>query len=79
MGDAAEAATLDLRGLKCPLPALKARRRLADLSAGDRLLVEATDPLSVIDIPHMCRENRHRLISCETRDDVHSFLIERGT
>ena len=45
--------TLDLRGLRCPLPALKTRKALTRLAAGDRLVVECTDPLSTIDIPNL--------------------------
>ena len=53
---------LDLRGLKCPLPALMARRRLARACAGrDDLTVLASDPLAVVDIPHMCGEEGHAL------------------
>ena len=44
---------LDLRGLKCPLPALRTRKALAQLKTGDVAIVECTDPLAVIDIPHM--------------------------
>lgn len=47
---------LNLRGLKCPLPALKARKALAKLQAGDVLVLECTDPLSEIDIPNLVRE-----------------------
>ena len=47
---------LDLRGLKCPLPALKARKALAKLSPGDTLVLECTDPLSAIDIPNLVRQ-----------------------
>jgi len=47
---------LNLRGLKCPLPALKARKALAKLSAGDQLVLECTDPLTMIDIPNLIRE-----------------------
>jgi tRNA 2-thiouridine synthesizing protein A len=48
--------TLDLRGLRCPLPALKTRKALTRLAAGDRLVVECTDPLSTLDIPNLLRE-----------------------
>ena len=48
--------TLDLRGLRCPLPALKTRKALTRLAAGDRLVVECTDPLATIDIPNLLRE-----------------------
>jgi tRNA 2-thiouridine synthesizing protein A len=47
---------LNLRGLKCPLPALKARKALTRLAAGDKLVLECTDPLTVIDIPNLVRE-----------------------
>ena len=47
---------LDLTGLKCPLPALKTRKALKSVSAGDVLEVHCTDPLSVIDIPNLIRE-----------------------
>ena len=47
---------LNLRGLKCPLPALKARKALSKLPAGDKLVLECTDPLTVIDIPNLVRE-----------------------
>jgi tRNA 2-thiouridine synthesizing protein A len=47
---------LDLRGLKCPLPALKARKALTRLQAGDTLVLECTDPLSAVDIPNLVRE-----------------------
>jgi tRNA 2-thiouridine synthesizing protein A len=56
-GDVGMAETvLNLRGLKCPLPALKARKALSRLAAGDKLVLECTDPLTVIDIPNLVRE-----------------------
>jgi tRNA 2-thiouridine synthesizing protein A len=69
---------LDLRGLACPLPVLKARKALLGLARGKRLLVEASDPLSAIDIPHFCAEAGHQLIATEKRGDAWIFLIERG-
>ena len=68
----------DLRGLNCPLPVLKTRRRLADLPAGTRLWVETTDPLAVIDIPAFCHDDGHRLVTSESVTGGHRFLIERG-
>jgi tRNA 2-thiouridine synthesizing protein A len=69
---------LDLRGLACPLPVLKARKALLGLAPGRRLLVEARDPLAAIDIPHFCREAGHTLLATEKRGDAWAFLIERG-
>jgi len=47
--------TLDLRGLKCPLPALLARRHLSRLDPGGSVLVLTDDPMAPIDVPHMCQ------------------------
>ena len=69
----------DLKGLNCPLPVLKARRRLADLPAGTQLWLETTDPLAVVDIPAFCQENGHQLIRSETVAGGHRFLVERGS
>ena len=69
---------LDLRGLKCPLPAMLARKKLATLPAGETLIVLASDPLSVVDIPHMCHREGHALIESNTASDHHRFLIQRG-
>ncbi len=67
----------DLRGLKCPLPALMARRKLAALAPGETIWVLASDPLSVVDVPHMCGEEGHALIEQEQAADHHRFLIRR--
>ncbi|MGZ9112405.1 MAG: sulfurtransferase TusA family protein, partial [Rhodoplanes sp.] len=50
---------LDLRGLKCPLPALKTRKALTRLATNDILTVECTDPLAEIDIPNLVNETGH--------------------
>ena len=68
----------DLRGLNCPLPVLKARKRLLTMDTGSRLWLETTDPLAVIDIPAFCTENGHRLVATETVAGGHRFLVERG-
>lgn len=68
----------DLRGLNCPLPVLKARKRLAGLPQGARLWLETTDPLAVLDIPAFCNEAGHSLIETIALDGAHRFLIERG-
>lgn len=47
---------LNLRGLKCPLPALKAKKALKGMAANDILTLECTDPLTAIDIPNLVRE-----------------------
>jgi tRNA 2-thiouridine synthesizing protein A len=74
----ADAETYDLKGLNCPLPVLKARKRLAGMRPGARLWLETTDPLAVIDIPAFCKDNGHRLIESIGIDGGHRFLVERG-
>ncbi|MEI2299461.1 sulfurtransferase TusA family protein [Ensifer sp. MJa1] len=68
----------DLRGLKCPLPVLKTRKRMASLAAGALLEIETTDPLAVIDIPHFCNEDGHTLEEAAPADGGHRFLIRKG-
>jgi tRNA 2-thiouridine synthesizing protein A len=78
-GHTVEAAeTYDLKGLNCPLPVLKARRRLADMAPGALIWLETTDPLAVIDIPHFCREAGHRLVETQTVEGGHRFLIGKA-
>ena len=69
--------TLDLSGLKCPLPALMARKALAALAPGMTLLVLATDPLAVVDIPHMCGEEGHVVEAVTREGSVSRFRIQR--
>lgn len=67
----------DLKGLKCPLPVLKARKRLAEMQPGSRVWLETTDPLAVIDIPAFCQQDSHRLVETMTVSGGHRFLIEK--
>ena len=76
MADAAN--ILDLRGLKCPLPALMTRRHLAKLAPGIQITVLADDPLSVVDIPHMCGAEGHTVIAVNKQDDHQVFEIRRA-
>ncbi len=70
---------LDLKGLKCPLPVLRTRKALAQLAAGDRLIVTCTDPLSGIDIPHLIGETGDVLEQSRAEDSVFIFRILRRT
>jgi tRNA 2-thiouridine synthesizing protein A len=68
---------LDATGLLCPLPVLKARKRLNALSAGDQLRMRADDPAAVIDVPHFCAQAGHTLIDSTQDGDVQIYLIEK--
>lgn len=69
---------LDLAGLKCPLPALKTRKALKAIPAGDFLEVHCTDPLSVIDIPNLIRETGDKVEIAERVENRIVFLIEKA-
>jgi tRNA 2-thiouridine synthesizing protein A len=68
---------LDLTGLKCPLPALMARKALAAASPGSMVIVLASDPLAVVDIPHMCGEEGHTVESVIRDGGRSRFHIRR--
>lgn len=68
----------DLRGLNCPLPVLKSRKRLGAMKPGTRLWIETTDPLAGVDIPAFLAEAGHRLIETVATQDGYRFLAERG-
>ena len=69
---------LDLRGLNCPMPALRTRKTLRRLADGDCLTVESTDPLSIIDILWLLHETGNMLERQETADGVFIFHVRRG-
>ncbi|MFN3969955.1 MAG: sulfurtransferase TusA family protein [Gemmobacter sp.] len=69
---------LDARGLLCPLPVLKARKRLKDMSPGQVLRLVATDPAAVVDVPHYCREAGHDLVSVGEDGAAQVYLIRHG-
>ncbi|MQR97994.1 sulfurtransferase TusA family protein [Gluconobacter aidae] len=68
---------LDLRGLACPMPVLKANRALRDMPPGSRLRILATDRASVADFQFYCRETGHALIAFTDTAGVLSFMIRR--
>ena len=70
--------TLDLRGLKCPLPVLHTRKALATLAPGQTLRVECTDPLAAIDLPHFAHEAGHDLLDKTERDGLLVVRIRKG-
>jgi tRNA 2-thiouridine synthesizing protein A len=69
---------LDAVGLICPLPVLKARKRLLSMAPGQVLRLLASDPAAVIDVPHFCNEAGHEYLGMEDRGDSQTYLIRRG-
>lgn len=69
---------IDCEGLLCPLPVLRARKRLLHMRPGMILSLRATDPMAAIDLPHFCAEAGHVLLSTAQEGAVQIYLIQRG-
>ncbi len=69
--------TLDARGLKCPLPVLRARKAIRNIGKGETLAVLATDPGTMKDFKAFCDATGHALISAAENDGEFHFLIRR--
>ncbi|MGE0117872.1 MAG: sulfurtransferase TusA family protein [Dongiaceae bacterium] len=68
---------LDAKGLKCPLPVLRARKAMKDVPPGELLQVLATDPGAVKDFAHFCETTGHQLVESTQDGDVYCFLIRK--
>ncbi len=69
---------LDCEGLLCPLPVLKARKRLLVMVAGQVLRVRTTDRMALVDLPHFCGEGGHDYLGGRDEGRVTVHLIRRG-
>ena len=69
--------TMNLRGLKCPLPALRVRKMLSCLKTGDLIVAECTDPLTAIDIPNLLRQTGDVLEDKMEADGILTFRIRK--
>ncbi len=69
---------LDVKGLNCPLPILKAKKALKELPVGGTLQVLATDPGTVKDFEAFCRSTGNELLESKVEDKVYSFLLKRA-
>ncbi len=68
---------LDVKGLNCPLPVLRANRELRGMQPGERLHVLATDRAAVADFQAYCRETGHALLAWSEEAGVFSFVVRR--
>lgn len=69
---------IDALGLLCPLPVLKARKRMQSMQSGQLLCLIADDPAAVIDVPHFCQEAGHTLVSQAPQAVGQRYLIRKG-
>lgn len=70
-------ATLDVQGLSCPLPVLKANKALRGMAPGATLAVLATDPAAVKDFAAFSQETGHELLSSTAEGEVFRFVLRR--
>jgi len=68
---------LDARGLSCPLPILKTKKSLNELTSGQVLKIVATDPGSVKDMQAFANQTGHVLISSAEADNTFTFLMRK--
>ena len=77
-GDDAGLITMDLTGLKCPLPVLKARRQISQMPAGGTLVVIADDPAAPLDFDHFCQTGGHDLLESIAKDGTFTMRIAKA-
>ncbi len=69
---------LDVKGLNCPLPILRAKKALKDLEMGTTLEILATDPGAVADFEAFCRTTGNELVESKKDDNIFVFVIRRA-
>ena len=69
---------LNLTGMKCPLPVLKARRQINQMEAHSVLKVTADDPAAPIDFEHFCHTGGHDLLSSTEQAGIFTFYIVKS-
>jgi tRNA 2-thiouridine synthesizing protein A len=69
--------TLDAQGLKCPLPVLRARKKIRDVAPGQTLTVLATDPAALRDFEAFCDQTGHSFVSGSESDGVYTIVLKR--
>lgn len=70
--------TLDVSGLACPIPILKAKKALTEMASGATLEVLATDPAAPKDFVAFCKATGNALVDSGMRGGTFWFLIKRG-
>lgn len=68
---------LDLQGLKCPLPVLRANKKMKELIAGDELTLLVTDPAAPKDFETYCETTGNHLVACDEAEGVFTILLRK--
>ena len=67
---------LDAKGLNCPLPILRTKKALADMTAGQVLRILSTDPGSVKDMAAFCKQTGNELVSQTEAGGEYQFFVK---
>lgn len=78
MVDVTPDVTIDLKGLSCPMPILKIKKQLKDMSSGQVLLALGTDPGTKNDVGRTCEKEGHELLGIDEESGVFKFFIKKG-
>ncbi len=70
---------VDCIGQRCPLPVLKARKALGSVANGAVVKIDSSDPMAIVDIAHMAREDGHTILDRMVDGDRSTFWIRRGS
>lgn len=73
--------TLDASGLTCPMPVLRAQRKLREMPAGQVLELLSTDPIALKEVPLFCQQAGHHLLAVPAGKDSplpYRFLIRKA-
>lgn len=78
MAESSPAMVLDATGLYCPEPVMLLHTKVREIEVGAELLVRATDPTTLRDIPQFCHFLGHELLSQDEAGGEYRFLLRRG-
>ena len=70
---------LDTRGLLCPLPVLKLRKLINSIKQNEKIKLITDDPAAIVDVPHFCNEQGHKILESFTEKDCDLFIIDSST
>ena len=73
--DQSSVTVLDLRGVRCPHVVLRAKKALRNVPVGGTLVLECTDPLVTIDVPHFVTQTGHRIAAQDRTGELYVFRI----
>jgi len=68
---------LDVKGLNCPMPLLKAKKAINEMAGGEKIKVLATDPGSVRDFELFAKQSGHHLLDSGSIDGVYYYYLQK--